>query len=71
MSKSKESNIIIPDFGPSEEQIEFRKALAHAVFPNVVDHIVSNVESVDGLVAENAAALTVLFVDALIKELED
>lgn len=64
--------IEIVKFGPTEDQLEFRKALAHRVLPEVVRKMDLSVDlALVGDTAKFAAHLTLAFCDAMIEELDE
>ena len=63
--------IEIVKFGPTEDQIEFRKALAHRVHPIVVAELIHGKTEHSEADFRAGARLTLRYVDALIEELEE
>ena len=63
--------IEIVKFAPTDDEIEYRKALVHVVLPEMVRKMeVSTDLSLVRGTAEFAAECTVAFVDAMIEKLE-
>jgi len=63
--------IEVVKFGPTEEEKDFRKALSHLVLPQVVAAFVKDGGEMPADVGKTAARLTLVFVDAMIEELEE